>query len=53
MTTWIQEFMTKDIGYGLQGYELLMIGGVAFIVGVLGRLAYQYYRGNSHHADHR
>ncbi len=47
MKTWIQELMTKDLGYGLQGYELFVIGGLAFLVALLARLAYRYFRGDS------
>ena len=46
MLDWIQDLMTKDIGYGLQGVDLLLIGLAAFFVGMVGRFVYRYYRGS-------
>ncbi len=44
MLDWIQDLMTKEIGYGLQGIDLLLIGLAAFFVGMVGPFLYRYYR---------
>jgi hypothetical protein len=44
MIEWLKQFMDKQFAFGLTGSHLMLIGLLAFILGVLGKLIYRRYR---------